>query len=144
MTDTRLDSIEIVMAFVRHINARSLDALVSRMTTDHIFIDSQGNRVQGREAMRKGWEAYFAMMPEYEVYIEEIVRGDETVALFGVARGMYSPDGVRTADRRWSVPASWRATVVDEKVAEWQVYADLTPVYKMMARLAAPSAIDGR
>jgi len=35
------------------------------MTGDHVFVDSLGQTVRGREAVRKGRQGYFAFCPDY-------------------------------------------------------------------------------
>ena len=52
-----METLEVVTRFVDAINAHALDALVALMTSDHRFIDSLGNSVEGSESMRAGWEA---------------------------------------------------------------------------------------
>src|SRR4249920_2422600 len=51
--------VDTVLAFLEQINARNMDGLCALMTDDHIFLDGLGNRMQGRESMRKGWAEYF-------------------------------------------------------------------------------------
>ena len=49
----------VAQAFVQAINHQDVDSIAALMTPDHKFIDSLGNVVRGREAMRAGWAAYF-------------------------------------------------------------------------------------
>ncbi len=44
--------LELVRAFVGRINAHDVDGLAALMTEDHRFIDSLGQVVRGREAVR--------------------------------------------------------------------------------------------
>jgi ketosteroid isomerase-like protein len=74
------------------------------MTDDHIFIDSLGTRIAGREAMRKGWAAYFAMVPDYALAIDETFTQGDTVVLLGTAHGTYAPDGVLQPRTRLADP----------------------------------------
>jgi hypothetical protein len=57
------------------------------MTEDHIFIDSIGQSVSGRENMRLGWRSYYAFCPDYWVAHEEIIPRGDLVAVFGAAGG---------------------------------------------------------
>ena len=59
--------VDTVLAFLEQINARNVDGLCALMTDDHVFLDGLGNRMQGRESMRKGWAEYFRMFPDYRV-----------------------------------------------------------------------------
>lgn len=46
--------VETVLLFLDRINHRDPEKLGELMPEDHLFIDSLGNKVRGREAMRKG------------------------------------------------------------------------------------------
>ncbi len=46
--------VEIVLEFMDRINKRDVDKLAELMTEDHLFVDSLGQRVLGREKMRAG------------------------------------------------------------------------------------------
>jgi ketosteroid isomerase-like protein len=61
----------IAQAFLRAINRQDVARLAELMAPTHRFIDSLGNTVEGREKMREGWAAYFRMVPDYSVAIEE-------------------------------------------------------------------------
>ena len=121
-------------AFVRAINRQSAVELHALMTEDHVFIDSLGNRAEGREKMKAGWEGYFGMVPDYTVAIEETFPEGPVVLLFGTAQGTYSKDGKLRPENSWSTPAAWRAVVRDGLIAEWRVYADNEPIRQVMAR----------
>jgi hypothetical protein len=117
------------------------------MTSGHRFIDSLGNVVEGRERMRAGWAAYFTMVPDYSIAVEEVIpqaRDSDTqtgsdnsggvVVILGVARGTYSPDGTLTPENQWKTPIAVRAQVKDGFVAEWRVYADNEPIRALMMK----------
>ncbi len=36
----------------------------------------------------------------------------------------------------WRIPAAWRARVEDDRIAEWQVYADNKPIYELLSHHA--------
>ncbi len=55
--------VETALLFLDRINQRHPDRLGELMTEDHVFIDSLGNEVRGREAMRQGWRSYYALCP---------------------------------------------------------------------------------
>jgi len=125
---------KIAHMFVNAINHHDLDILSGLMAEDHVFIDSMGMRVEGRAAMRKAWEQYFRMVPDYTVTIQDIFAKKQTVVLLGIAQGTYSADGVLMPENRWSTPAAWRASIRGSSVAEWQVFADNEPIRRIMAR----------
>jgi len=103
------------------------------MTPDHLFVDSLGIEVPGREPMREGWRAYFAMVPDYHITVRDHLESVPVVALFGRAGGTYVPDGRIVTEYRWETPAAWKAVVRDGLIAEWRVYADNEPMRRLMA-----------
>ncbi len=124
--------LEVVRTFVGRINARDVDGLAGLMTEDHRFIDSLGQVVSGREAMRAGWGQYFAMVPDYRLLVDEWLCEGAVVVLLGTAGGTYSPDGVLHPQRGWTTPAACRAEVRGRQLAEWRVYADNEPIRQLM------------
>jgi ketosteroid isomerase-like protein len=121
-----MNPIETVLEFLNRINQHDVDQLAELMTADHVFIDSLGNRVTGREKMRGGWRAYFTMCPDYWISHEEIFGNGPTVAIFGAAGGTIS-------GKKWQTPAAWLALVEKDQIKEWRVYADNKPVYDILA-----------
>ncbi|MBB5317580.1 nuclear transport factor 2 family protein [Tunturibacter empetritectus] len=112
--------------FVVAINSHNIEALIRLMTTDHLFVDSLGNRVQGAASMKTGWRAYFAMCPDYAIVVRKTLANSDTVMSTGVAGGTI--DNVA-----WQTPAAWLATINNGQVAEWRVFADNKPVYDILA-----------
>jgi ketosteroid isomerase-like protein len=120
--------VETVLRFLDCINQRDPAKLAELMTEGHVFIDSVGNTVRGRDAMRKGWQGYFALCPDYWVSHEEIFSNRKQVAVFGAAGGTI-------AGNKWRVTAAWLAVVENDLIKEWRVYADNKPVYEILAKL---------
>jgi uncharacterized protein (TIGR02246 family) len=120
--------------FVRDLNRQDVEAMAAHMTDEHRFIDSLGNVVTGRAAMRAGWAGYFRMVPDYTIAVEEIYSDGPVVLLLGTAQGTYAPGGELKPGNRWSTPVALRAFVEDGKIAEWRVYADNEPIRKLMAK----------
>ena len=125
---------KIILAFVKRINQHDPEGLVALMTEDHIFIDSEGNRVQGKEKMLSAWQGYFAMMPDYHIQVEKIFDSKDEVVLLGTARGTYAVDGKLLKENQWEIPAAWRAVIKNRLVKEWQVYADNSVVWKIIEK----------
>ncbi len=123
----------IAHAFVRAINRQDAEQVAALMSPAHRFIDSLGKMTVGREKMREGWTAYFRMVPDYSVAIEETYPSDPVVIMIGVAQGTYSRDGKLNPENRWQTPVAIRALIEDGLVAEWRVYADNEPIRKVMA-----------
>lgn len=130
-----------VLAFLDRINQRDVDKLAELMTQDHVFIDSLGQAVVGREEMRRGWRGYFAFCPDYWVSHEETLTSGRLVAVFGAAGGTIAADGKLPPENRWRTSAAWLAVVENGLVKQWRVYADNKPVYDILAR---PKLAPGR
>jgi uncharacterized protein (TIGR02246 family) len=121
-------------AFVRAINRQDVEGLVALMAPKHRFVDSLGNAVEGREKMRAGWAAYFRMVPDYSIAVEELFCDGPAVLMLGVVEGTYAPAGELKAENRWKTPVALRAQVEDGLVAEWRVYADNEPIRERMRK----------
>ncbi len=129
------DSVEsVAKAFVEAINHHDVAALADLMSGEHRFVDSLGNTVEGRDKMRAGWAAYFRMVPDYSIAIEETHGAGPVAVLLGSAQGTYTAGGELREENRWQTPAAFRAVVDDGRVAEWRVYADNEPIRRLMAR----------
>lgn len=124
----------VARAFVKAINDRDVGELAKLMTDEHRFVDSLGTVVRGREKMRDGWAAYFRMVPDYSITVQEMFSAGPIVILLGVARGTYAGDGQVRPENFWETRAAWRARIDDGKVAEWRVYADNEPIRRLMAK----------
>src|ERR1017187_1978646 len=134
---------DVARAFVVAINRRDVDGLAEVMTPGHRFVDSLGNVVEGREAVRVAWVGYFRMVPDYRIDVEESYCGEKpgnadpsappsllsgfaqdegpfVVVMLGMARGTFVPDGELKAANRWETPVALRALIVAGKGAEWR------------------------
>ena len=129
-----MSAIETVLDFLDRINKRDADKLAELMTEGHIFIDSLGNTMQGREKMRAGWRGYYSFCPDYWVTHEEILGNGDIVAVFGSAGGTIAANGKLPQENRWRTSAAWLAVVENGLVKKWQVYADNKSVYEIMAK----------
>ena len=128
-----MSPVETVLHFLDRINQRDADKLAGLMTEDHVFIDSLGQSVQGREKMRAGWRSYYALCPDYWVSHEEIFQNGNLVAVFGSAGGTIAANGKLPPENQWRVSAAWLAVVEKGLVKEWRVYADNKQVYDILA-----------
>lgn len=127
-------AISVATDCVRAINRQNADALAALMTTDHRFTDSLGNTVQGREAIRLGWIAYFGMVPDYSLAIEETYAEGSVVVMLGIAQGTYSGKSGPLPENRWQTPIAVRVRIEDGLVAEWRIYADNEPIRALMRK----------
>jgi ketosteroid isomerase-like protein len=124
----------VARAFVDAINQRSAQAIAGLMTDDHVFVDSLGTRIEGKERMTAGWDGYFRMVPDYNIVVDETFVDGSVAVMLGKAQGTYSTDNVLRPENRWSTPAAWRVQVRGSLVAEWRVFADNEPIRQIMAR----------
>jgi ketosteroid isomerase-like protein len=129
-----MSGIETVLDFLDRINKRDADKLAELMTEDHVFIDSLGNTMRGREQMRAGWRGYYSFCPDYWVTHEEILENRNMVAVFGAAGGTIAANGKLPPENKWRTSAAWLAVLENGLVKKWQVYADNKPVYEIMAK----------
>jgi len=124
---------ETVLHFLERIE-RDVDKLAELMTEDHLFVDSLGQAVRGREKMRAGWRNYYAFCADYWVSHEEIFQNGNKVAVFGAAGGTIAPTSKVPPEHQWRTQAAWLAVVEEGLVKQWRVYADNKPVYDILAR----------
>ena len=124
--------ITVFKSFVKAINQADLTELESLMTEDHTFIDAGGKKETGRQKMIEGWRSYFKMFPDYKIEIEDIIQENEIVGAFGTASGTYNGKRGLVPENIIKMPAAWRAVIKEEKVKNWQVYADWTEGFKII------------
>ncbi len=126
-----------VLEFLDRINRHDADKLAELMTEDHVFIDSLGQSINGREKMRVGWRSYFEFCPDYWVAREQIFGKGDWVAVFGSAGGTIAAGGALPRENEWRSSAAWLAGVEESLVKQWRVYADNKSVYEILARSSA-------
>ncbi len=115
---------KVVVDFADAISHADVDRICSLMTDDHLFVDSQDNRIEGKEMMKIAWIAYFGLFPDYKIEIEELYENDSSICILGYASGTYKSQQNRNNGNHWRVPAAWKAVIKDNLVKHWQVYAD--------------------
>jgi hypothetical protein len=129
-----VSAVEVVLAFMEAINRHDVEKISALMTEDHVFVDSLGQSVCGRENMVVGWKKYFEFCPDYWLSHEEILEHGRLVAVFGAGGGTIGVGGKVTAENKWRVAAAWLAAVENGLVKERRVYADNKPVYEILTR----------
>lgn len=116
--------LEVVVEFIKRINAGNVDLLCELMTEDHLFQDALGKRFVGREMLRQGWKMYYAMVADYKIRGEDFFVDKNVVAIFGTASGTSKVDGKFSTEGFWEIPAAWKAVVSGGLIAQWCVYAE--------------------
>ena len=112
-------AIETVEKFIMRINAHDPSGIIAMCMADHVFTDSLGSRLSGRDRLKQAWAGYFALFPDYHIEIESAASQGAVVLACGFASATHA-----ASQKTWRIPAAWRAIVTDGKIAEWQVYAD--------------------
>jgi SnoaL-like domain len=128
-------SLKVALTFVEAINLRSLEKLTDLMPENHVFVDSDGAECRGKTSMTAGWRAYFEMVPDYRITVDETFLSGRTVMLAGQAEGTFVQDGLLKAENHWQVPAAWRAVIDGGQVAVWQVYVNPEVMTGIIKRL---------
>jgi ketosteroid isomerase-like protein len=100
---------EVALQFVDAINHADINRLAALITNDHTFVDSDGSKIIGQEAVLAGWSQYFSMMRDYRVTVHETFSSGKTVILVGTATGIYAGNSQSYPENHWTVPAAWRA-----------------------------------
>ena len=62
-------NLKVVRGFVESINSANIDGIYNLMTKDHVFFDSQGNKMMGDDNLKKAWIGYFGLFPDYKIEI---------------------------------------------------------------------------
>lgn len=127
--------VQLALQFVGEINSHSPEQLAKLMSEDHLFIDSVGSKVSGRESMVSAWAHYFSMFPDYEMVVEDTMARDNVAALFGTARGTLKVGSEMPQENQWQMPFAALAVVKGNKISQWRIYADNHPVREIMARI---------
>ena len=123
---------EIVLVFVKAINDHDVDKIYDLMSDDHIFIDGSGGKHVGKKDMKKGWQNYYQMFPDYSIQITDIVEDNSIIGLFGYASGSYMI--LKNETNFWKTTAAWKAIVENKKIMHWQVYCDYTQLMEIIKK----------
>ena len=124
----------VALAFNERINARDLDGLEGLMTADHVFIDSAGGRVEGRERAREAWRGFFAAFPDYRNDFATVTVRDERVLITGRSTCSHP---------ELAGPALWTAVIRADRVAEWRVHEDTAENRDALGLVTPPSQRPG-
>ncbi len=106
---------EIVTAFNLCINSQDLRGLAALMSEDHVFIDSGGAVISGKQACLAAWAAFFTAFPDYRNLFETISVKSGHAVVIGRSE---------CSDARLAAPALWSAKIAGQHIAEWRVFAD--------------------
>jgi predicted SnoaL-like aldol condensation-catalyzing enzyme len=105
----------IALQFNDCINSRDLDGLARLMTEEHTFIDREGKVHRPKHVMVQSWREFFRMFPRYKNTFTRVESKGDLVVMRGFAYW---------SEKEPHDPAIWTATVANDLVKEWRVYAD--------------------
>ena len=131
-TPREMSAEAVVRLFVEAINEGDLERLSALMTEDHLFKDSDGSEVRGRQDVVAAWTAFFSAVRAYKVCVQEVFRARHIVVIVGTAEGFCASSSACARESRWCVPAAWRAVVHAGRVAVWQVFVNPDPILEAM------------
>lgn len=128
-------NLNLVHDFIESINRADIESMSNLMTTDTLFIDSQGNEMMGKELLKEAWKGYFGLFPDYQIEITDTLQKDNLILMTGSASGTCQPTP-QSADNsnHWRIPAAWKAVVLEDKIKLWQVFADNSVVLEILNR----------
>lgn len=124
--------IRIVRLFNEAINRHDVEALCSFMAPDHTFIDAGGGITTGIETMKKGWEDFFQMFPDYRNEMSGYLQDGNIIMAYGCATGTYNGKRGLVLENRITMPAAWKAVIQNGLIRDWQVYADWSEGVKII------------
>jgi hypothetical protein len=105
----------IALQFNECINNQDLKGLGQLMSNDHAFTDRDGTVQQPKEVMIRNWRQFFEMLPDYRNTFTRLESRENLVVILGYAYW---------SQKQPYDPAIWTATIVNNLVREWRIYAD--------------------
>ena len=112
------------MNFIDAINKSNVEGILNLISEDHVFIDSQDNKLTGKDNLKQAWTGYFELFPDYKIKINEVFEKDSLICMLGYASGTYKNIKNKNNSNYWRIPAAWSAVIENNKVKKWQVYSD--------------------
>ncbi|MGD0159111.1 MAG: nuclear transport factor 2 family protein [Candidatus Bathyarchaeia archaeon] len=110
-----MDSSKLMLTALRFnekINQQDPEGLAELMTSDHTFIDAEGNVTKGKNAMKEGWRQFFKQYPDYRNKFTSITIQDNTVVMVGHSTCSF---------KQLEGPNIWTAKIRGNRVSEWKV-----------------------
>jgi ketosteroid isomerase-like protein len=122
----------VALDFVAAINSGNVNRIYDLMTDDHLFIDSQDNRMAGKENMKQAWIGYYQLFPDYNIEVNQVLENSSLICMIGYASGTYKSNKNENNSNYWRIPAVWTAITEEDKIKVWQVYVDNLPVMEII------------
>jgi hypothetical protein len=96
---------------VARINAHDPSDIIALCTADHVFTDSLGSTLSGRERLKEAWAGYFSLFPDYRIEVESTVAQDTLVLACGFASATHAASQRRGTFRLHGAPESQMDTL---------------------------------
>ena len=116
---------DIVDRFNLCITENDVDGISRLITDNHVFTDSAGTTISGKQAVLAAWNGFFAAFPGYRNAFKHYAERGDSIAIAGRSF---------SSDPRLDGPALWRAVLTDGKLSAWEVHDD-TPENREMLGL---------
>jgi peptidase E len=127
-------TVAFINEFINYINDHKIDKLIEFIGDETVFKDSLGIYVDGKSEIKKAWNTLFSLFPDYTIKVDEIVNKKDTIGIFGTASGTYLNNNELSGVDSFRIPASWKVVVKNNRIIEWQVYADNEPVRNIIKK----------
>jgi 3-methyladenine DNA glycosylase AlkD/limonene-1,2-epoxide hydrolase len=111
-----------MLNFVDKINYYDIQGVIDLLAQDHVFIDMQGDQIQGKQEMTKAWRNYLENFPDYKIYIRRIFKRGDEIALLGHTTGSHLK--IQDVYEFHGEGVIWLAKVNNGKLSLWQLYND--------------------
>ena len=102
---------DIVGQFLKAINERDVERLMSLSTDAHRLVRPNAHEIVGRDRVSAYWSHHFES-PAYTILIRTMMSNDDGVLITGSITGLTDTP----------IPAAWEARIEDGLVAEWHEY----------------------
>lgn len=116
------DPKSIVTRFNEFITMKDIDGLSALLSDDHVFIDRDGNRIEGKGQMILAWKKFFEMFPQYRNTFVEVKSMGEVIVIRGFA--YWNSDNTHDS-------VIWTARLSGGRIKEWRIYSDAEDVRKL-------------
>ncbi len=128
---------EIFKEYLAAINAHELDSINKFLSDNHIFINPQNKRSEGKESMINEWKELFEIFPDYQLSVTELHEIADGVVAIGTT--LASAGEKKTIENSFAIPFAIKCSILDEKIVAWQMIADTKISSAVMDRVSALS-----
>lgn len=119
MSNKALDT---TLTFVENINKHDVNSLIGLLAPGHRFIDMGGEIETNRDQLKKAWKTYLETFPDYQIYVRQIFKDEDTIYLLGHTTGSH----LNLPDEKefHGEGVIWISKVRDGQLSLWQLIND--------------------